>query len=122
MTKRLRRVAIYERFSTAVQAEPSMAKTQTAALDDRLACEPDVQVVARYGDDGVSGTCALAERPDGARLMRDAEDRRFDELWVYRIDRLSRNIADITRTGAQLRELGIAVVSVTEGPLSELPT
>jgi len=113
----IRRIATYERVSSEGQAERETIDMQTSALDARLALEANVQVVARYADDGVSGTKALGDRSEGARLLRDASAGRFDELWVYRVDRLGRKVADIAKIADVLDELGIAIVTVTQGRL-----
>lgn len=111
----VRRVATYERVSSEDQRERQTIKTQTEALERRLSVEDRVQIVARYADDGVSGMKPLTDRPDGARLLRDAAGHAFDELWVYRTDRLGRNLADMAATGQRLEKLGIIVWSVVEG-------
>ena len=114
---RARRVATYERVSTENQAERETIKMQTTALDAWIAREPDVAVAARYSDDGVSGNRKLADRPDGARLLRDAAAGVFNELVVYKVDRLGRNLADMATTAAYLEDRGIPVRSVVEGSL-----
>ena len=114
LTSGLRRVATYERVSSEDQRERETIKTQTDALELRLSAE-DVQIVARYSDDGVSGMRALSDRPGGAQLLRDAAAHAFDELWLYRTDRLGRNLADMAATGQRLEALGITVMSVVEG-------
>ena len=115
MTTGLRRVATYERVSSEDQRERETIKTQTEALDRRLVSEPAVTVAARYRDDGVSGSQRVADRPDGGRLLRDAEAGRFNELWVYRLDRLGRDLVDMAIVGRRLRQLGIRLVSLIEG-------
>jgi site-specific DNA recombinase len=112
-----RRVATYERVSSEDQRERETIKTQTEQLERRLAGEPNVEVVARYVDDGESGFFkSLAGRPGGQRLLLDAAAHRFDELWVYKIDRLGRSLTDMAKTGQHLvEELGIRIVSVVEG-------
>lgn len=112
-----RRVATYERVSSEDQRERETIRTQTDSLERRLAGEDGIEVVARYTDDGVSGMKAMAERPGGGRLLHDAAARHFDELWVYRTDRLGRNLSDMAATGRQLERLGIAIMSVVEGRL-----
>jgi predicted site-specific integrase-resolvase len=57
-----RRIAIYERVSSADQRERETIKTQTDALDARLAAEPGIEIVARFADDGWSGMKPLAQR------------------------------------------------------------
>jgi site-specific DNA recombinase len=117
-TSATRRVAAYERVSSADQRDRETIKTQTDALDARLASEPGIEILARYADDGVSGMRPLADRPDGRRLLAAAEAGQFDELWLYRLDRLGRNLADQAATGRRLEHLGVTVVTLSEGRLT----
>lgn len=71
-TTATRRVATYERVSSEDQRDRETIKTQTDELARQLRQQPDVQLIERYSDDGISGTIPLAERPTGGRLMRDA--------------------------------------------------
>ena len=87
----VRRVATYERVSSEDQRERETIKTQTEELARSLARQPDIELVERFVDDGVSGTIPLAERPAGGRLMRDAAAGQFEELHVYKFDRLGRD-------------------------------
>ena len=111
----LLRVATYERVSSEDQRERETIKTQRDALDRRLASEPGVELVDRYVDDGVSGSKKVVDRPDGRRLLADAEAGRFSVLWVYRLDRLGRDLVDLAIVGRRLRQLGIRLVSLMEG-------
>jgi site-specific DNA recombinase len=81
------------------QRDRETIKTQTDALAARLALEPDVEIVERYSDDGVSGMRPLADRPGGKRLLADAEAGRYTELYLYALDRLGRNLADTAASG-----------------------
>ncbi|MFH1485678.1 MAG: recombinase family protein [Chloroflexota bacterium] len=111
----VRRVATYERVSSEDQRERETIKTQTEQLARRLDSDPTVLLVDRYVDDGVSGTIPLAGRPEGQRLLADARLGRFDELWVYKIDRLGRDDVDPLLVRRELENLGIIVYSVCEG-------
>jgi site-specific DNA recombinase len=111
----VKRIATYERVSSEDQRERETIRTQTEELARRLAMDPDVQLVERYVDDGVSGTIPMAERPAGRRLLDDAIKGRFDEVWVYRIDRLGRDDVDPLVVWQELEKLGVKVHSVTEG-------
>ena len=62
----------------------------------------------------MSGTIPLQDRPDGARLLRDAQDRRFSAVLVYKLDRLGRSIRRILEAVDQLEKLSVQVKSVTE--------
>jgi site-specific DNA recombinase len=77
------RVATYERVSSDEQRDRNTIAMQRTALDRTLEVHPDWKLVARYIDDGVSGTVPFAERPDGGRLMRDADLGLFDVVLVY---------------------------------------
>jgi site-specific DNA recombinase len=110
-----RRVATYERVSSEDQRERETIKTQTDEIARHLAHEPGFALVGRYLDDGVSGMVPLAERPDGRRLLADAAAHRFEELWVYKVDRLGRNAVDLLVVRRRLDALGITLVSVVEG-------
>ena len=114
----VRRVATYERVSSEDQRERETIKTQTDQLDRWLEREPDVVVIDRFTDDGISGRLSLVKRPGGQALIAAAEAGRFDELWLYKVDRLGRNLADMAATGQRLEELGISVVTLREGRLT----
>jgi site-specific DNA recombinase len=107
----VRRVATYARVSSDDQAMRGTIATQTDALERRLASEPDVEVVARYLDDGVSGTIPMVKRPGGGRLMADAAGHQFDELWVLATDRLGRDAPDVLRTRRLLQALGVRLMT-----------
>ncbi len=109
----VRRVATYERVSSADQSERETIKTQTDTLDRRLATEPGIQLVARYVDDGVSGTIALAKRAGGGRLLRGAAVGMFDELWVVAIDRLGRDAPDVMLARRRLALLGVRLMTLS---------
>ena len=111
----VRRIATYERVSSEDQRERETIRTQTEELVRRLAADPQVQLVERYVDDGVSGTISMANRPGGMRLLEDAARGRFDEVWVYKIDRLGRDDVDPLVVWQELERLGVKVHSVTEG-------
>lgn len=110
-----RRVATYARVSSDDQAERGTIQTQIGELERRLAGTAGVEVVARYVDDGVSGTIRLAERPGGRRLMADAAKGRFDELHVYAPDRLGRDFIDLATVRRELEAWGIRLITIVAG-------
>ena len=103
----VRRVATYERVSSDDQRERETIKTQTDLLDRWLEREPDIEVVYRFSDDGISGTLPLVKRPGGQALLAAAEAGQIDELWLYKLDRLGRNLADTAATGRRLEQLNV---------------
>jgi site-specific DNA recombinase len=114
MTGQVRRVATYERVSSEDQRERETILTQTDELARRLDMDPDVELVQRYVDDGISGTIPLAERPAGQRLLGDAAKGLFQELWVYKLDRLGRDDIDPLIVRRELQRLGVKLVAVHE--------
>lgn len=110
-----RRVATYERVSSEDQRERETIRTQTDEIARHLENQPGLELVGRYVDDGVSGMVPIAERPDGRRLLADAAAHRFEELWVYKVDRLGRDAVDLLVVRRRLDVLGIKLVSVVEG-------
>jgi len=102
-------------FSMSPERERETIKTQPDEIARRLSSQPGVELVGRYVDDGVSGTIPIADRPDGRRLLEDAVAGRFEEIWVYKLDRLGRDAVDLLVVRRRLDALGVALVSVVEG-------
>jgi site-specific DNA recombinase len=66
----------------------------------------------RYGDGGFSGG-SLA-RPALQRLIRDIEDAKVDTVVCYKIDRLSRSLADFVKLVEIFERHGVTFVSITQ--------
>ena len=110
----LRRVVTYERVSSEDQRERETIKTQQAELAVSLDREVDVSLRHRYIDDGVSGAIPMALRPAGKRLLEDAARGLFDEVWVWKLDRLGRDDVDPLIVRKDLERFGVKVHSATE--------
>src|SRR5450759_334269 len=80
-------VAIYARVSTEEQQQRQSIRTQIE-FGQRYCQLHTLAVHHVYDDDGVSGTIPLDNRPAGSRILRDARLGRFDQLLVYKLDRL----------------------------------
>ena len=65
-----------------------------------------------YDDPGFSG--GTLDRPALQRLIRDIEAERIDAVVCYRIDRLTRSLADFTRLIDVFERCKISLVSITE--------
>lgn len=112
---RPKRVVIYTRVSSEDQKERETIRTQQMELRRQLMTNPDLDFLGEYSDDGVSGTIRFQDRPGGRRLMDDAGRGIFEEVWVYRVDRLGRDDIDPLVVWRELERLGVRVVSLTEG-------
>jgi site-specific DNA recombinase len=106
-------VAVYLRVSTEEQRERQSIATQRE-FGERY-CQLHKLAVSRvYADDGVSGTVPLEERPDGGQILRDARLGKFDQLLVYKLDRLGRETRLILNAVAELEKAGVRIRSMTE--------
>lgn len=63
-------------------------------------------------DEGYSG--GNVKRPAFQRMMTDARAHKFDVLCCYRLDRISRNVSDFSRTLEELQAHHISFVSLRE--------
>lgn len=111
---RIRRVVTYERVSSEDQKERETIKTQQGELAVSLDREFDVSLRNRYIDDGVSGAIPMARRPAGKRLLEDASRGLYDEVWVWKLDRLGRDDVDPLVVRKDLERWGVKVHSATE--------
>lgn len=65
-----------------------------------------------YEDEGFSG--GNIDRPQFKKLMKDIKIKEFTHLICYRLDRISRNVADFSATLEMLNKLNISFVSIKE--------
>lgn len=107
-----RRVAIYIRRSTDEDHQPFSLEAQETKLRAFVASQPgDWQIVAVYSDDA-SG--ASTDRPELQKALRAARAGLFDTLLVYRVDRFSRSLRDLTTLLDDLDEAEVVFRSATE--------
>jgi len=106
-------IAIYARVSTEEQRERQSIETQYE-LGQSFCKVQNLPVYRVYGDNGVSGTIPLDRRPEGSQIFRDARLGKFDELLVYKLDRLARDARHTLNAVAELEKMGVRVRSMTE--------
>jgi len=106
-------VAIYLRVSTEEQRERQSILTQRE-FAERYCGLHELPIFRVYSDDGVSGTVPVESRPEASQILRDARLRKFDQLLVYRLDRLGRETKLILNAVDELEKLGVRVKSLTE--------
>src|SRR5580698_8678644 len=117
MTQPVRRCAIYTRKST----EEGLDQAFNSLDAQREACEAYIKsqahegwklVNAAYDDGGFSG--GSMERPAVKRLMADLKQGLVDIVVVYKVDRLTRSLADFAKIVEILDGHGASFVSVTQ--------
>jgi site-specific DNA recombinase len=106
-------VAIYARVSTEEQRERQSIRTQLE-FGERYGQLHNLSVFRIYSDDGVSGTVPLERRPEGSQILKDAQQGKFNQLLVYKLDRLGRETRLILNAVAELEKLGVRIRSMTE--------
>ncbi len=106
-------VAIYCRVSTEEQRERQSILTQRE-FGERYSALHKLTVHRLYSDDGVSGTIPREQRPEGSQVLRDARLGKFDQLLIYKLDRLGRETRVILNAVAELEKLGVRVRPMTE--------
>jgi DNA invertase Pin-like site-specific DNA recombinase len=110
------RCAIYTRKSSEEDLEQSFNSLDA----QREACEAYIvsqrhegwQLIStQYNDGGFSG--GNMERPALKRLLDEIAAKRVDTVVVYKVDRLTRSLADFAKIVEQFDKQGISFVSVT---------
>ncbi|MDF1806770.1 recombinase family protein, partial [Hyphomonas sp.] len=113
----VRRCAVYTRKST----EDGLDQDFNSLHAQREACEAYVRSQAGegwkllpdlYDDGGFSG--GTMDRPALARLLADIEAQKIDTIIVYKVDRLTRSLADFSRIVDVLDAHDVSFVSITQ--------
>jgi site-specific DNA recombinase len=111
------RCAIYTRKSS----EEGLEQSFNSLDAQREACQAFITsqrqegwraLSARYDDGGYSG--GTLERPALQQLLKDIEDGKVDTIVVYKVDRLTRSLADFAKIVEALDVRGVSFVSVTQ--------
>lgn len=110
------KVAIYARYSSDKQREASI-EDQIRLCEERAARE-GWSVARLYKDQAISGASLI--RPGIQALMQDAQKDAFDLVLTESLDRISRDQEDIAGVYKRLRFAGVSILTLSEGPISEL--
>jgi site-specific DNA recombinase len=117
ITKRSLRCAIYTRVST----DQGLEQDFNSLDAQREASEAYIKSQAHegwrlirdhYDDGGFSG--GSMERPALQKLLIDVQARRIDVIVVYKVDRLTRSLADFAKLVETFDARGVSFVSVTQ--------
>src|SRR5271169_676280 len=111
------RCAIYTRVSTEQGLDQDFnsldAQYEAAAAYIKSQAHAGwTQIRSRYDDGGYSG--GSTDRPDLQRLLEDIRARKIDVIVVYKVDRLTRSLADFAKLVELFDTHGVSFVSVTQ--------
>jgi len=110
------RAAIYARYSSDLQSEASI-EDQIRLCRERA--ETDGHSIQQtYADYAISGASAL--RPGYQKLLEDARSGVFEFVFAEALDRLSRDLSDVAALHKHLSFLGIRLVTIAEGEITDL--
>jgi site-specific DNA recombinase len=109
------RCAIYTRVSTEHGLDQDFLDAQYEAGSAYIRSQAHAGwslIRARYDDGGFSG--GSTDRPDLQRLLDDVRTRKIDVIVVYKVDRLTRSLADFAKLVELFDAHGGSFVSVTQ--------
>ena len=110
------RVSIYARYSSDLQRAASI-EDQLLVCTERVVREKWT-VAATYTDRGISGASQL--RPGYQELLEGARKGEFDIVLAEALDRISRDQEHVASFFKLMSFLGIRIVTLAEGEISEL--
>ena len=113
------KIAIYSRVSTEEQAKEGLSVDAQIDKCKSFCNARDWEIFKIYKDAGFSA--GTLNRPAMELLLRDAKEKRYDTILVYKIDRFSRKLKDLIMILDELKEKDINFTSVrSEEHTSEL--
>jgi site-specific DNA recombinase len=109
----------YMRVSTEAQTEKYGLDVQEDKIKE-LAKKRGVKIARWYVDGGYSGS--NIQRPNIQKLLEDAEAGEIQAVYIYKLDRMSRDVVDtLTLVSKLLPKYNVEVVSATEDLRNETP-
>lgn len=105
----MKTAAIYARFSTDTQNECSI--TDQTRVCERLAAREGYSVVARYGDEAITG--GTAQRPGYQTMLAAARRGEFNAILAEDLKRLWREQAEQWRAIKELLDLGVDIITAS---------
>lgn len=114
------RVALYVRVSTEEQAEHGYSIDAQLDALRKLCGQLGKEIVDEYVDRGVSGK-EMTKRLELNRMLADGDRKKFDEVFVWKMNRLSRKTKDLLEIVDRLSRNNICFRSCSENFETETP-
>ena len=110
---RKKSVAIYARVSSIEQAMEGFSIHEQERLLKEYCEKHNYEVYRVYSDRGISGK-NIKDRPELKELLKDAEEKRFDMVISWKINRISRKLSDVLKIVEILEKNNITFKSYSE--------
>ena len=104
--------AIYIRVSTQDQAQHGFSLDAQQDSLKNYAQALGYEIFKIYKDEGKSAK--NLNRPEMQELLKDAEQRKFQAIFIYKLDRFSRSLKDLILTIDKLKEWGVDFISLQD--------
>ncbi len=106
------KISIYIRVSTEDQVREGYSLEVQREYLTNFAKQQGYEVFEVYADEGISA--GTTNRPALQKLLKDAQQKKFDLVLVYKIDRFSRRLKDLLVLVDKLEACGVGFKSATE--------
>ncbi|WP_425459112.1 recombinase family protein, partial [Clostridium saudiense] len=110
---RVPRIGIYTRVSTSEQAETGYSIDEQERLLIDWCNKNGLEVFNCYSDRGISGK-NIKNRPALKALLKDVEDRKVDMVVSWKLNRISRRLADVLKIMDLLEKNNVTFKSYSE--------
>ncbi len=108
------RVCAYARVSTGQAEQKESLSAQVEHYTNYIKSNPDWEFSGIYADSGISGK-SKEQRTEFLRMVKDAENKKFDLIITKSIFRFARNKIDCLEIVRKLKSLGIGIIFEKEG-------
>ena len=115
-----KKVAIYTRVSTNEQYEEGFSLEEQDRIGIKYCSDNGYEVFKIYSDKGISGK-SISGRPAMKEMLKDAEEKKFDMVITWKINRVARNMLDLLKIVDLLDKNDIAFKSYSENFETETP-
>ena len=105
--------AVYIRVSTEEQAKQGISLSAQEEALKNYAKALGYEIIEVYKDEGKSAK-DIKGRQAMTRLLVDAQNHKFQAIFIYKLDRFSRSLRDLIETIAKLKEWNIDFVSLQD--------
>jgi len=105
--------AIYIRVSTEEQALQGISLSAQEEALQNYAKALGYEILKIYRDEGKSAK-DIKGRPEMLNLLADAEVKKFQAIFIYKLDRFSRSLIDLINTIEKLKKWGVDFVSLQD--------